>query len=168
MSEASAASVSCAISSLLGGAPRATMRLFTTSLTIASVIGVPLTRATTCGSAARAGIAHNDSVMTAALHHLLAAEGAEDRMLVALEDVNHADAAPAHHVTEASARIRARALPLDLTRAGFAAQLQRRLPDLRQASGAAGVPASDEAAVGRHRAAATDLEVAALDALLRL
>ena len=57
---------------------------------------------------------------------------------------------------------------VDLALAGLAAQLQRRLPDLRQAGRTAGMAARDQPAVGRDRHAAAELEVAALDARLGL
>src|SRR4029079_17945379 len=55
------------------------------------------------------------------------------------QDVDHAYAATAHHVAEADACVR------HLTLAGLAAQLQRRLPDLREPGRTAGVAAGDEA-----------------------
>src|SRR5215468_2286536 len=87
---------------------------------------------------------------------------------IALQDMDYAHAAAAHHVAEPGAGGLTGALALHLARARLAAQLQRRLPDLGQAGRAAGVSARDQPAVGRHRAAAAELEVAALDALLRL
>src|SRR5256712_12493490 len=61
---------------------------------------------------------------------------------------------------------RARALPLPLPR--LAAELQRRLPDLRKPRRPARVPTRDEPAVRRHRHPPTQREVAALDRRLRL
>src|SRR5262245_11716260 len=68
--------------------------------------------------------------------------------LIALQDVDHAHTAAAHHVAETGAGDLAAALPLDLARAGLAAQLQGGLPELRQAGRAARMAARDEAAVG--------------------
>src|SRR5581483_1697522 len=91
-----------------------------------------------------------------------AAENACGGRLGALQDADRADAPAAHHVAEAGPRLR------ELAGARLAAELERRLPDLREAGRPAGMPAGDQAAVGRDRDAAAELEVAALDARLRL
>src|SRR5262249_10285922 len=82
--------------------------------------------------------------------------------LLAHQDVRGAHAAAAHHVTESRARVRHLAL------ARLAAQLQRRLPDLRQAGRAAGMAAGSEPTVGRERHRTARREPALLDALLGL
>src|SRR5262249_11249613 len=77
--------------------------------------------------------------------------------LLAHQDVRGAHAAAAHHVTESRARVRHLAL------AHLAAQLQRRLPDLRQAGRAAGMAAGSEPAHGRTRTRAAGCDPALRD-----
>src|SRR5579862_61668 len=83
----------------------------------------------------------------------------------ALQDVDDAHAASAHHVAEAGTSGLTRLLPLHLACTRLAAELQCGFPDLRQTGRSAGVSARDQTTVGRHRAAPAELEIAALDAL---
>src|SRR4029079_2772300 len=86
---------------------------------------------------------------------------------IPLQDVDRADAAAAPHVAETVSRYLARLLALHLARAGFTAQLERGLPDLRQPRGAARMATRNEPTIGRHATAPADLEVAAFDTALR-